>query len=338
MTLRGELYAKPEQRINFFKALGEKARALPGVTAAGLVSDLPFGGSKSGANVTVEGAPPARPGEPLIAFIRAVDANYFPTLQVRLLKGRFFDGRDVSGPPVAIINETMARKCWPDQDPVGKRYGVGRDNIQWITVVGVVGDLRQSNLADPPDLETFLSIRGMPGNTMSIVVRTSKEPMSAAPALREIDKDLPLAEVGLLEESVDRSMRARRFSVVLLAGFAVLALVLAAVGIYGVISYSVTRRLHEIGVRMALGAGRSRIAWMVIRRAVGLAAIGIVIGAAAAFSLTRLIRSMLFAVSATDPLIFAGASVFLLCVTVLAGYVPAVRASGVDPSAALREE
>ena len=342
LSLRGDSYAKPEQRVNFFNALSEKVHAIPGVMASGLASHLPFGSSKSGAGVTVEGAPPARPGELPIAFVRAVDPNYLQAIGVRLWKGRFFDNRDLTGPPVAIINETMARKCWPNQDAVGKRYGVGRENIQWITVVGVIRDLRQSNLAEDPDLETYLPYREMPGNTMSIVVRTASSPMSAAPALRaavrELDKELPLSEVGLLEENVDRSLRARRFSAALLAGFAGLALVLAAVGIYGVVSYSVTRRRHEIGIRMALGAEQVRIAGMIVGRAVALAGAGVVVGLAAALALTRLIRSMLFAVSATDPLVFSGASLFLLAVAAGSAYIPAMRAARVDASIALREE
>jgi len=344
LSLRGDSYAKPEQRVNFYNALTEKVRSMPGVMAAGLVSDLPFGGSKSGSAVTVEGAPPVRPGESLIAFIRSIDTNYLPALEVRLLKGRYFDTRDSRGPGVGIVNDTMARKCWPNQDPVGKRYGLGRDpnSVQWITVIGVIGDLRQSSLAEEPDLETYLPFRQAPGNTMSVVVRTSHDPMSAAPALRAavrgLDRDLPLADVGLLEENVDRSLRARRFSAALLAGFAALALILAAVGIYGVISYSVTRRTHEIGIRMALGAERLRIAEMVVARSVLLAAIGVVIGVSAALALTRLIRSMLFAVSATDPLVFAGASLFLLFISSIAAYIPAMRAAHVDASVALRDE
>jgi len=177
---------------------------------------------------------------------------------------------------------------------------------------------------------------------MSLVVRSAGDPMRLAPAVRaavkELDKDLPLADVGSLADGVSHSTRARRFSAALLGAFAGLALLLAAVGIYGVISYSVTRRTHEIGVRMALGAARSRIAGMVVGRAVLLAAAGVAIGIAKGLVLTRLLRSMLYGVSATDPLVFAEVSLFLLAVAALAGYIPALRASHVDPSTALREE
>ena len=340
LTLRGENYSQPAQRVNFFRSLRERLAAIPGATGSGMASHLPFSGSKSGNGIVVEGAPPAKPGEQPIAFVRTVDPYYFPALRVRLLQGRFFDPHDPAGPPVAIVNDAMARKCWPHQDAVGKRFNNGGG--PWLTVVGVIADLRQTALSDEPDLEWFGPYAMVPGASMSLVVRAAGDPMRLAPAVRaavrEIDKNLPLADVGLLADSISRSTRARRFSVALLGAFAGLALVLAAVGIYGVISYSVTRRTHEIGVRMALGAARGRIAAMVVERAVLLGAGGVVIGIAGGIALTRLIRSMLYGISATDPLVFAGASAFLLGVAALAGYIPALRAAHVDPSVALREE
>ena len=311
------------------------------MAGAGLASQLPFSGAKSGGDVYIEGAPPVKPGEQLIAMYRVVDPYYFQALQVRLLKGRFFDQHDPAGPPVAIVNDAMARKCWPRQDAIAKRFKSG-PNGPWLTVVGVIADLRQTALSDEPDLEYFLPHNMVPSATMSLAVRTAGDPMRLAPAVRaavkELDKDLPLADVGSLADGVSHSIRARRFSVALLGAFAGLALLLAAVGIYGVISYTVARRTHEIGVRMALGAARSRIAGMVVGRAVLLGAAGVAIGVAGGLALTRLLRGMLFGVSATDPLIFAGVSLFLLAVAALAGYIPALRAARVDPSVALREE
>ena len=181
-----------------------------------------------------------------------------------------------------------------------------------------------------------------PGPTMALVVRSGRDPERLGPAIRqavrEIDKDLPLADVGLLADSVSHSTRSRRFSTWLMGGFAALALLLAAVGIYGVISYSVARRTHEIGVRIALGAERRRIAAMVVRRSLVLAGIGVIAGVAGGLALTRLLRSMLFGVSATDPTVFAGASLFLLVTAAVAGYIPARRAAAIDPGIALREE
>jgi putative ABC transport system permease protein len=305
-----------------------------------MVSHLPFSHSKSGSDVTAEGVAPRGPGERLIAFTRIVDPKYFLAMQIHLLKGRFFDQRDPAGGPVAIVNETLARRCWPNQEPVGKRFSFGGGALH--TVVGVIADMRQTSLADPPDLEAFLPHAQMPGAAMFLVIRTRTDPMrlasSVRAAVRELDKNLPLTNVVALAENVAHSTQGRRFTVALLGAFAVLALVLAAVGIYGVISYSVTRRTHEIGVRMALGAGRGRIAGMVVGRAALLGGAGVALGAAGGLALTRLLRSLLYGVSPTDPAVFAGASVFLLAVAALAGYVPARRAARVDPGVALRHE
>jgi len=340
LTLPGESYSQPTQRVNFFRALLERLEAMPGVKSAGMVSHLPFSYSKSGGDVTVEGAPPPRPGEKLIVFQRSIDPKYFQTLQVRLLKGRFFNAHDPSGPPVAIINEAMARRCWPNQDPVGKRFGDGKEH--WVTVVGVITDLRQTSLAEEPDMESYVPHAETPDATMALVLRTTLDPMRFAPtiraAVRELDKELPVSDIGTLTDSISHSTRERRFTVALLGAFALLALLLAAVGIYGVISYSLTRRTREIGVRMALGAERGRIAGMVVGRAVLLGGVGVAVGVAGGLALTRLLRSMLYGVSATDPAVFVGVSLFLLAVAALAGYVPARRAARVEPSVALRHE
>ena len=343
LTLPSDTYKDPPQRINFYRSLAEALRTIPGAAGAGVVSSLPFSFSKSGSDIQVEGAPPRRPGEQLIAFIRAADPGYFPAVSARLVRGRLFDARDPAGVPVAIINEAMARRGWGGQDPVGRRFTVGRGGTP-LTVCGVIADVRQTSLADDPDMEVYMPYPEMPNPAMSLVVHSSggQDPRRLLPAVRaalkSLDKDLPLSNVGTLAEDVAHSMRARRFSVALLGGFAAIALLLAAVGIYGVVSYSVARRTHEIGVRMALGAARGRIAASIVGQAASLGLIGVAAGVAGALALTRLLRSMLFGVSATDPLVFAGASLFLLAVAALAGYVPARRAAGVDPSEALREE
>jgi len=341
LTLPVESYPEPARRVNFFKALLARLEAMPGVKGAGMVSHLPFGGAKTGADVAVEGGPPPRPGEQLIVFSRSVDPKYFQTLQVRLLKGRFFTEHDPAGPPIAIVNQTMARRCWPNQDPIGKRFGDGRSD-HWLTVVGVIADLRQTSLADEPDMESFMPHAQTTAATMALVLRTAQEPARLAPALRaavrELDKDLPVSNISSLADNIAHSTRSKRFSTGLLTGFAVLAVLLAAVGIYGVISYSVSRRTHEIGVRMALGAERARILRMVVGRALLLGGAGIVIGIAGGLALTRLLRTMLFGVSATDPVVFTGVSLFLLAVAALAGYIPARRAARVDPIVALRCE
>jgi len=338
LTLPPEGYPKPSQRINFFRALLRKLDAAPGVKSASMVSHLPFSFSKSAESMIIEGAPPPPPGQKPIIFLRRIDPRYFETLQVPLLKGRFFDDHDPRGFPVAIINETMARRCWPGQDPVGKRFG--GDPKNWITVVGVVGDMRQFSLAETPDMEAYLPHAELPDASMAIVVRTEMDPLRLGPNLRaavnELDKQLPVSDIGTIAGSIAHSTCEQRFTVTLLGAFALLAL--AAVGVYGVISYTVTCRTREIGVRMTLGAGRPRIIGMVVRRAMLLGSMGVAVGIAAGLALTRFLHSILFGVSPTDPVVFAGTALFLFAVTALAGYLPARRAARVDPLIALRHE
>ena len=340
LTLPEENYSKPETRVNFFETLIERLSAIPGVKSASMVSHLPFSYSKSGGDVTIEGAPPRQPGDKLIVFGRSIDPGYFQAMQVRLLRGRFFNAHDPVGPPVAIINETMARRCWPNQDPVGKRFGDGKGH--WLTVVGVVASMRQSSLADEPDMESYVPYRQSPGFTMGLVLRTTMDPLQMAPALRSAvarqDKEMPVSEIGTLVVNIAHSTRERRLTVGLFAAFALLAMVLAAVGIYGVISYSVARRTHEIGIRMALGAKRSDVLRLVVGQGLKLALIGVAVGIAAALALTRFLASMLYGIQPTDPLTFIAVSLILIGVALLACYIPARRAAKVDPMVALRYE
>jgi len=340
LTLPEATYPKAPQIINFYKALLGRLKSTPGIKSASMVSDLPFSNSKSAESIIVEGATPPAEGHKPVVFFRRIDPTYFETLQVPKLKGRFFDERDPAGGPVAIINQSMARRCWPGEDPVGKRFG--GDAKTWITVVGVIADLHQTSLVDAPDMEAYFPHAELPEASMAVVIRTSLDPLRLSPSLRsavrELDKELPVSEIGTLTGNIAHSTRERRFTAALVAGFAALALVLAAVGIYGLVSYTVASRTREIGVRMALGAGRSTILGMVLKRALLLGGAGVAIGAAGGFALTRLLRSLLFGVSATDPAVFAGVSLFLVAVAALAGYLPARRAARVDPLIALRHE
>jgi len=342
ITLPESSYAEPGHRAAFFKTLHERVSALPSVQAAGLVSHLPFSGTKTGNDITVEGAPERKHTDKVIAFWRTVDPDYLRALQVRLVRGRFFTERDSAGPPVVIINETMARRCWRGQDPIGKRFGSGRRRNVWLTVIGMVGDVKSTSLAEEPDMEYFLPHGLMPYASMALVVRTALDPTRLAPALRsvlhDLDPDVPLSDVVTLSSGIARSTGTRRVSVGLLGFFALLALLLAAVGVYSVISYSVARRTHEIGVRMALGLNRAGVAGLVVRQAILLGGAGVAIGIAGSLALTRLIRGLLFGVSATDPVTFAAVSVFLLSVCALASWIPARRAAGVDPLTALRHD
>jgi putative ABC transport system permease protein len=342
IVLPPSTYAAPSRRVDFFRLLLEKVAAAPGVAAAGMATNPPFSGSKSGNDVRAEGAPPPKAGENLIAFFRSVDPGYFKALDVRLARGRYFTERDPAGSPVAIVNEAMARRLWPGQDPVGRRFAPGGRSVTWLTIVGVVSDVKSLSLADPPDLEYYLPYRMSPAPAMSLVVRTSLDAGRLSTvlraAVRELDRELPVSEATALSERIARSTGTRRFSAALLGAFAGLALVLAAVGIYGIVAHSVTRRTHEIGVRMSLGAHPRKIAGMVLRRTLMLGGAGVAIGAGGSLALTRLLRTMLYGVSATDPVVFAAASAFLLVVASLAAYIPARRAARVDPLVALRHE
>ncbi len=339
VTLPQARYANPEQRVEFFRALMERVNAVPGVQAAGVTSSLPFGGVNSGQVLLAEGAPPPRPGEMPILYYRYVTPGYFRAMRVPLLRGRLLEDSDNGRVPVAVINETLAKRFWPDKDPIGKRFGNGRD---WITVVGVVSDVKHMSLLKAPESEYYVPYQQGPQPDMVIAVRTASDPLRFAPALRgavqEIDGDLPISQVALLTERIAKSIGSQRFAALLLGIFAAVALALAVVGIYGVMSYAVTRRTQEIGVRMALGADRAAVVRMVVGHAALVAGAGLAIGLAGGAALTRMIRSMLYETSATDPSVFAGVSAVLGVAALVAAYVPARRAARVDPTVALRHE
>jgi putative ABC transport system permease protein len=341
LTLPAETYPQPAQRLAFFRSLADRIQNTPGVLSAGFVSHLPFSHSKSGGDVNPEGSSPRPDGERLIAFRRLVDPGYLATVRARLLRGRLIDAHDSEERPIAVINESMARRCWPGQDAVGKRF---REESAGplVTVVGVIADMRQSSLADAPDMETYRPYAETPAATMSLAVRTSADPRTAEPAIRaatrELDKNIALSRTMSLSKSVSDSTRSRVFSVTLFGVFALLALFLASVGIYGVVSYSVARRTREMGIRIALGAGVARIAAQVVGKTVLLASGGVVLGLAAALALSRLLKSMLYGISSTDPLTFMGVAITLVCVAAAAAYFPARRAGRVDPIEALRSE
>lgn len=339
-------YQGPQQVDAFFQQSLDRVKALPGVQSAGVSTSVPMSGFNSAGSFAIEGRTTA-PGEMAPWGNRwFAGASYFQTLEVPLVKGRYFDDRDVrDAPPVAIIDETMERKFWPDENPIGRRISFQRDsqgNPIWREVVGVVGHVKHRGLEGESPVQYYIPFRQMPVNSVFLVVRTAMEPTSLAGAVRgaiqEVDPELPVFRVTTMERMVADSMTQRRFAMTLLSVFALVALTLASVGLYGVMSYSVTQRTNEIGIRMALGAKVTDVLGMVVRQGMTLSLAGVGIGLTGAFALTRVMRTLLFGVSATDPLTYAAVALGLAGVSLLACFVPARRATKVDPMEALRYE
>jgi putative ABC transport system permease protein len=342
IALPGVKYSKPEQLIAFYQQLEERLQAMPGITAAGLTSVLPLSGSNRGEALIVEGHPISNPSDVPILWCRTVNSRYFQALQIPLRKGRFFSERDAQGAPeVLLINEALSRRYWPGQNPIGKRIGNGRPD-GWMTVVGVVGDIHHMKLAAPPAPEIFFPFAQRPQTDMTLTVRTSSDPMRFVPLLRQavvqLDRQQPVFRIDSLERRRSDSLASNRFSTFLLGIFAAVALLLATLGIYGVISFSVEQRRHDIGIRMALGALNRDVLRMVVGQGVILTMIGIGTGLIAAYALTRVLSSLLFGVNATDPRVFLGVAILFAFVAALASYIPARRAASVDPLVALRHE
>jgi putative ABC transport system permease protein len=326
-----------------------RVAARPEAQAAGLVNSLPLSDTGVGirGNLTVEGESTSRPG--VSANKLAVGGDYFRTLGIPLLKGRAFDERDASdSPAVVIISETLARSLWPNEDALGKRINIGFRGETWREVIGVVGDVRQRELGAPPAMSLYQPYQQVSERLrwfvedMAFVIRTNAEPLSFVASLRSelqsVDRDLPLHNVATMEQVVAKSVADRRFYTLLLGSFSALALILAAAGIYSVISYSVTQRTHEIGVRMALRAQPGAVLRLVVRQGMALTIAGLAIGLGGAFALTRVLSDFLYHVSVTDPATFALLSLSLLAVALFACWIPARRAATVDPMVALRQE
>ncbi|MGB8541014.1 MAG: ABC transporter permease [Candidatus Acidiferrales bacterium] len=348
MDLRTAQYSESPARINFWQQVLEKVRAIPGVEDAALGTGVPLTGSHSRSDITIEGLPVPDAGTFPHPDRHSVSADYTNVLKIPLVRGRTFTDADTeTSPRVGLINSTMARRYWPNQDPVGKRFHWGHpggppSDDPWITIVGVVADTKLYGLSNPSRLEIYLPLRQEPPTDMYLILRSAVDPASLTSSVRDavaaIDKDQPVFNVITMHQLVADSVSTPHLTLVLLGLFSGLALVLAAIGIYGVISYSVQQRTHEIGIRMALGAQRSNVLRLVVGQGVKLAAVGVVIGVGAALALMRLMSSLLFGVSANDPLTFAAAALVLLFVAVAACYIPARRAISVDPMNALRYE
>ncbi|HKQ73275.1 MAG TPA: ABC transporter permease [Blastocatellia bacterium] len=344
ISLPSSRYREPQQASLFFQQLIEKVRAIPGVNAAGAISILPLSGGYSRTSIAIEGRaemtellPQARPR----IHPRVVTPDYFQAMGIRLISGRLFAPQDDSAAPlVALINQRAAQAYWPGQNPLGRRVQIG-GGAPWREVVGVVGDVKDQGMDKDVNPEVYFSWAQTSQRNGTLVVRGANV-SSLAPAIRskaqELDKQLPLSDMRTLEDIVGRSIAAPRSYTLLLALFAGIALTLAAVGVYGVMAYSVSQRAHEIGVRMALGARPRDTLKLVLKQGMRLALIGAAIGLIASWALTRLMKSLLFGVNATDPLTFIAIPLLLGLVALLACWIPAWRATKVDPVVALHWE
>lgn len=339
-------YSEFERRTAFYSELVQRVEAIAGVRSAAVTTNLPLYRQGNSIGISIEGQPPPPPGQENIVVTRIISPAYFDTMSIPLLSGRAFTDQDTATRPrVAVISETMARRYWPGEDPIGKRIGTGRIERpeDWTQVVGVVKDVRQFELTADPKPQMYLPYtqRGF-FDSRDLVVKTDVDPASLAATVRrtvwEIDKDQPVSNIRTMEEILLDSIARQRFSMLLLAIFAAVALILAAVGIYGVMSYSVAQRTHEIGIRMALGAQTGSVLKLAVGYGLKLVIAGVAIGLIAAFALTRVMSTLLFGVTATDPATFTLISLLLVCVAAVASYIPARRATKVDPIIALRYE
>jgi predicted permease len=345
VALPDAIYSKPEQVRGFYDTLLSRVQGLPGVEAAGAVSNLPLSGQNSSGTITIDSqsVPPEKTTPE--ADGRIVSADYFKAMGISLVRGRYFDTRDAATAPlVAIVDESLAQTYWPNQDPIGKRvHGGGRKSTApWMTVVGVVEHVRNRTLEARSRVEVYQPEDQNPSSGMTLAIRTTGNPMALAPTVgREvsaIDPTLPVYHIRTMTEVMGDSLQRRRLALELLAIFAGLALLLAGIGIYGVMSYAVAQRQVEIGVRMALGANRGQVLGMMVKNGMGTIAIGLGAGLVLALGLTRLMKEMLFDVRAWDPLALGGAAVLLMLAALAAILIPARRATKVEPMRALRYE
>ena len=345
VSLPQEKYSKPEQVRTFYAEVLRRIGRLPGVEAAGAAAALPLSGLGGSGTTTVDtqDVPPDQT-TPETDW-RPVTPGYFQAMEIPLIRGRYFEEYDSeTSAPVAIVDDTFARAYWPNEDPVGKRVKLGgrQSTAPWMTIAGVVGHVHYRALEAPSRVQLYWPEAQRPYNTMSLAVRTTHEPLTLGLAVEKeilaVDADQPVYQVRSMQQLKSEWVSQRFLALLLVALFADVALVLAAVGIYGVMAHSVALRTHEIGIRMTLGASRTDVLRMILAQGAGLTAVGLSIGVLGAIALTRLMKSLLYSVSATDPLTFLGVALLLVGIALLACYIPARRATRVDPLVALRYE
>ncbi|HZF09200.1 MAG TPA: ABC transporter permease [Thermoanaerobaculia bacterium] len=339
-------YREPKQQLAFYRELLARVGRLPGVDQAGTAYPLPLGNDVMILNFAVGDRPYPRPQDAPAANVRWVSPGFFRALGVPLLKGRVFDDHDTdTTTPVAVLNRTLANKLWPGGEALHQRLTLDDPHqppVRWMTVVGVVGDVRHESLDEDPGDEIYTAQLQSPMLNGTLVVHTAGDPQKLATPIRRIvqdlDRDLPVEQAQTMDEVVAASLASNRFNTVLLGLFAGLALVLAAVGVYGVVSYTVDQRTHEIGIRMALGAHRDDVLGLVLRQGMILVLIGLGLGLAGAFAATRQLASLVYGVSTNDPWTFAIVALVLAAVAFAANFLPARRATRIDPLIALRQE
>jgi len=347
LDLSGPNYQKGSQVISFHQQLLDRIKALPGVESAATRSAVPIAPDAGFSFLlfTIEGQTP-EPGNSPAAFYNGISPDYFRTMQTPVLRGRVFDERDVRGSQgVVIVNETLARKYFPGSDPVGRRLTLSDENPKeedWATVIAVVKDTKQRELSGEPAAELYMPYAQQPEPNMALMIRTAGRPDAVAAAVRRevlaLDHDQPVYSIRTLPDVMSEAVATPRFRTLLLVVFAAIALVLAVVGIYGVMSYAVTQRTHEFGIRMALGAQTSDVLKLVVGHGMALALAGVLMGLVASFALTRVLAGLLYGVTPTDPVTFACVSLLLVAVALAACLIPARRAAKVDPLVALRYE
>jgi putative ABC transport system permease protein len=344
-TLPQAKYQDDQAALRFYNGALEQLKNSPGITAVGLTTGLPFGNDGTSDGVIVEGHEPPEGGrisQTEQAMIQSVTPGTFAALGVPLRQGRDFQPSDDSNSlPVAIIDEPFARRYWPTGDVIGKRIQTTGDR-EWMTIIGLVGGVKQINLTEDKQPHIYMALAQAPAPRAAFVARTAGPPNASIPtfraAIRQLDPDMPLYMVRSMTEIIGETLGTQRLTNMLLTAFAVLALVLAAVGIYSTMSVYVGSRTKEFGIKLALGAQPRTLRLTVLRQGMLLTAAGVVVGIAGALALTRTIRSLLFEVSATDPLVFSAIPVLLVIVSLVACYTPARRATKVDPLTALRDE
>ena len=343
VSLGGERYGDEARQRRFFEDLLAGVRSIPGVQSAGAINWLPLSGLRSATRMAIEGDPPAAPGQEPGATVSVVDPHFFEAMELPILRGRALAESDRPGVPLAVVvSRSFASEYLGGRDPIGRRIHMEWGDTLIGTVVGVAGDIKQTGVDSAASPTVYWAMSQFPWNSMTLVVRTQGEPDRMAEALvarvQSLDPEQPVADIKAFDEWLGGAVARRRFLLVLLGGFAGLGMVLTAVGLYGTTAYGVVQRTRELGIRAALGATGRDLLWSVLRQALGVVAAGIAVGLAGALVASRLLSSLLFEVSATDPAVFATIAFLLLAVGSLAGYLPARRATRADPMVAIRAE